>query len=201
MRIFKFAVCFFLALTLQAAEAEKRGLGMIRSGPAVPHIAVGGDTWSTDFDIICMANSAQPFTLSFYDSQGDAMALELYDENGQFIGSKVSHTGVVPQQGAIFLRTRNTGAVLKQGYAVLENTDSRNVGVTAIITNSFAGKRTFALQCRRSTRSIIACACPSPTPTVLIPASPSGAMRPPPRRTSKSRRWTPAEASWARRIS
>ena len=140
MRIFKFAVCFFLALTLQAAEPAKRELGSIESGGVVPHIAVGGDTWSTDFDIICLENSAQPFTLSFYDSQGDAMALELYDENGQFIGSKVSHTGVVPQQGAIFLRTRNTGAVLKQGYAVLENTDSRNVGVTAIITNSFAGQ-------------------------------------------------------------
>jgi hypothetical protein len=143
VKIFKFAVCLFLALTLQAAEAEKRGLGMIRSGPAVPHIAVGADTWSTDFDIVCLSNTAQAFTLSFYDSQGDAMSLDLYDENGQFIGTKVSHTGVVPQQGVIFLRTRNTGAVLKQGYAVLENTDPRDVGVTAIITNSFAGQANF----------------------------------------------------------
>ena len=62
VRIFNFAVCFFLALTLQAAEPARRDLGSIESGGVVPHIAVGGDTWSTDFDLVCLENSAQPFT-------------------------------------------------------------------------------------------------------------------------------------------
>ncbi len=138
----KIAILALAMMSLRAAEPERRSLGSISSGTTIPQIAVGDNTWSTEFQIMNLEKDPVAFTLGFYNTQGNTMPLDLYDTNDQFIGRMSKFSGQVPLVGAVFLRTRNTG-LLQEGYAVLENTDPRKVSVTAIITNSFAGQTNF----------------------------------------------------------
>lgn len=131
-----------LAAAASGNEPAKRSAATVESGQVVPHIAVGDNTWSTEFQVINGEDTAQSFSLNFWDSRGVRMDLDLFDQNGVSLGRHKVFTSVVEPRGIVFLRTKNTGP-LKVGYAVLGSNGFATVSVTAIITNAFAGQTSF----------------------------------------------------------
>ena len=65
---------FVVAASLFGQEPKS---GSIPVGRTIPHYAVGQNgLWSTEFQVFGLEDSPQPFTLSFFDSNGDPQALQ-----------------------------------------------------------------------------------------------------------------------------
>lgn len=130
------------------AEPDKKEFGSIDSGKTIPHIAVGDGVWTTEFRVYSLENFLQAFTVRFFDSNGNALSLNVDVPGGSSIGPSTGVLGGV-EPGGIVRFVAGPAGPLKTGYAVLETSEFSGLAIDAVITNganfrtSIPGMRRF----------------------------------------------------------
>lgn len=124
-----------------AAGRVPKDSGDIESGITVPHIAAGGG-WSTEFQVLNLEGAQQPFVLSFFDSAGNPMEIDLFEVDGEFIGRRSQYAGILGISGVRFLQWRRPATeTIKVGYASLDRDNFLEVGVNAVLTDDSPDQR------------------------------------------------------------
>lgn len=110
-------------------------------GTIVPHIAQGA-AFTTEFQIMNLENNSQPFTLNFYDPQGQALFIPMQDSQGQSLGVMRTMQGILSPGGSYFTKTA-PGGLLQTGYAELLIAKTKAVAIITIFTQSIPGRPDF----------------------------------------------------------
>ena len=122
-------VLLFVGLAL-GAEPKGKEFGWIESGQIMPQVPIGDNRWSMEFVVISLEETAQVFTVTFYDSDGEPMQVPLEGR-----GETAVWADSVPPHGARSVRTGNTGS-LRQGYARLESDELSGFAFYGVLTSA-----------------------------------------------------------------
>ena len=138
--IFTFSLVSLAQTQSPRVNSSADGIGEI-----IPQIANGGSlstSFSTEFQIFSLENTAQPFILNFFDGQGNPMALPLIDGVGNSLGTLSALQGIVQAKGVLTARTVPSGPLLS-GYAKLVTAGFRAIAVNTIFTQFVPGRPNF----------------------------------------------------------
>ena len=116
------------------AEDAKKGFGSISSGTVIPQVVVGDDRWTLEFVVVSLEDTAETFAVTFFDDNGDTMALPIVG-----MGDISTWVDTVEAHGVRRIITTNTGS-LQQGYAKIvvltEEFGDDAVAFYAVLTSS-----------------------------------------------------------------
>lgn len=87
----------------------------------LPHIA-DGDYWASTITLLNMDTEPAQYRLRFFQSRGAALELPLVG-----IGNRSEVTGTLPVKGSVTIQTAGTSAALKQGFALLDSPNGKEV--------------------------------------------------------------------------
>lgn len=133
----KVALLLLSVSMLSGAEPPKKDFGSIDSGYTIPHLAVGGGVWTTEFRVFSLEDFIQAFTVRFFDSNGDPLVLDIDVPGGPSLDPGDTVLGGVKAGGIVRFRAGPAGP-LKVGYAILETSEFSGLAIDAVITNGAA---------------------------------------------------------------
>lgn len=110
----------------------ERAAGGISGGTVVPQIAVGG-AWETEFQVTNLENTPQSYTLSFHNSDGSPLPIQLLNLAGMSMGTHSVYTVAIQPGATQFWRAPGESTVVA-GYAALATMEAEAVAVQAVLT-------------------------------------------------------------------
>ena len=137
-----------LAKRIPAGSPKARPKAFIRPGDdLVPQIANGeldgGHIFFTIFRIMNITDFPADVVISYFDANGDPMALPSLLDDGKGVGEFVGIADTVPGRAIRFGDTWPFDSPVQMGYAIVESDPPDSVAVIATYNNLVPGSRLF----------------------------------------------------------
>ena len=133
-------LCTAAALWAEDPSSESKNLPAVFIGNVLPQIAAGSG-WSTEIQVMHsrFVDLPEAFTISFFDNDGNSLSMPVAG-----LGNVTGVSGVLQARGAaFFVLEADSGAPLRDGYAMIESTTAGGATMNAVLTQRVDGRPDF----------------------------------------------------------
>ena len=128
-------------MSLAADEANSKDGFVVASNSVIPEIANGGGSFFMAFQLMNVTAAPATVTVSFFDAQGDPMAIPFVQDGAQVTAATLSET--IAPRGIEFAATQSAAATVQIGYARIQSEPANSVAVSTTFNQIVSGRPLF----------------------------------------------------------